>query len=352
MKYRQIFLLAAFLINALYSQGRNEVEKGYIIVTDYLKADGKKDVSDEIQKLIDKNPNRTLFFPDGIYLISKPLVTPANPQTSVALELSNYAIIRAKEGWNHEEAMIRLGGKDPANNISIPGSNYYLEGGIIDGMGVAKGISIDGGRETAIRNTSIKNVTVGIHIKHGANSGSSDSDINNVNIVGNRTSGSVGVLIEGHDNTLTNMRIGGVHTGVHVCSGGNSLRNIHPLYYNSDENYETSCGFIDERFDNWYDFCYSDQFAIGFLSFGGKSFYDHCFVYWYSNKGPRHTVFKSNGRFTSSVTNMNAGIGKHNATTENVILDVAEDGGNGIFFNLNIGDPSLVTDHEHEKYMR
>ena len=34
--------------------------KGYVIVTDTVKADGKTDVSDALQALIDANPNRTL----------------------------------------------------------------------------------------------------------------------------------------------------------------------------------------------------------------------------------------------------------------------------------------------------
>ena len=248
--------------------------------------------------------------------------------------------------------MIRLGGKDPANNISTPGSNYYLRGGVIDGRGIAKGISIDSGRETAIRQTSIKNTTIGIHIKHGANSGSSDSDISDTNITGNRKPDCIGVLVEGFDNTLTNMRIGGVHVGVLLRSAGNSLRNIHPLYYNSDEQYESSCGFIDEQENNWYNFCYSDQFAVGFLSHGGRSFYDHCFAYWYNNKQKRHTVFKSTGRFNASVVSMNAGMYRHNAVEENVILDAAQEGGNGILWNLCIGDSTLVTDHSYKQYMR
>ena len=139
-----------------------------------VKADGKTDVSDALQKIIDTNPNRTIYFPDGIYLISKPILTPASPSKSVALELSNYAIIKAADNWSSSEAMIRLGGKDPANDIKTPGSNYYLDGGVIDGSGIAKGISIDNGRETVVRNTAIKNVALGIHIKPGTNNGSSD----------------------------------------------------------------------------------------------------------------------------------------------------------------------------------
>ena len=172
---------------------------GYLSVSDYILPDLGRDVADDIQRIIDNNPNRTIFFPDGEYLISHPICTPADPRRSVDLQLSNYAVIRAMAGWDHDEAMIRLGGIHPANDIRTPGSNYSLTGGIIDGSGVAKGVSIDGGRETAIRNVSIKNVKVGIHIKYGANSGSSDADITGTHIVGTRDVDSIGVIIEGSD---------------------------------------------------------------------------------------------------------------------------------------------------------
>ena len=42
--------------------------KGYIVATDYLKADGKTDITNALQRLIDTNPNRTLFFPDGFII--------------------------------------------------------------------------------------------------------------------------------------------------------------------------------------------------------------------------------------------------------------------------------------------
>lgn len=349
---RRLFLVCVAVVIAFAASAQNPKQKGYVVVTDYVKADGKKDLSDDIQKIIDKNPNRTIFFPDGVYLISKPICTPADPSKSVSLELSSFAIIKAQEGWAHDEAMVRLGGKNPFNNITTPGSNYYFAGGVIDGSGVAKGISIDSGRETVIRNTSIKGVVLGIHIKHGANSGSSDADIHSVNIVGNQTPQAVGVLVEGYDNTFTNMRIGGVHIGFVIRSEANSLRNIHPLYYGKNESYHTSCGFKDERQNNWYDFCYSDEFATAFEINGGRSLYNNCFAYWYSKRGEKHTVFRSNGRFNSDVMNLNVGFGKHNATKENKVLEAKEDGGTGMFFNLHIGDVNCVTDQGHQKYMR
>lgn len=349
---RKILLLMLSGI-ALMAWGKKSHDvRGYIVVTDYVKADGKRDVSDAIQKIIDENPNRTIYFPDGIYLLGKPILTPAEPAKSVALQLSNYAILRAADGWSDTEAMVRLGGKDPANNITQPGSNYYLDGGIIDGNKVANGVSIDGGRETVIRNTSIKGVKVGIHVKRGANSGSSDADIHDVNIVGNFTSESIGVLVEGYDNTFSNMRIGGVTIGVKIQSSGNSLRNIHPLYYNTPDGYENSYGFWDDHSDNWYSFCYSDQFATGFYNKGGRVFYTDCFVYWYSKRGEKHTAIKVDGKFNGRVTNLNVGFGKHNQTKENVVLEVKEEGGRGTMLNTVIGDPSLVTDNTHEQYTK
>ena len=345
-----LIVVCLFSLTNLSAANPKTTTDGYVVVK--VKADGKRDVSDAIQKIIDENPNRTIYFPDGVYLISKPILTPAEPTKSVALELSNYAIIKAAEGWSHDEAMIRLGGKDAANNIRTPGSNYYLEGGIIDGSGVAKGISIDSGRETVIRNTSIKSVVVGIHVKHGANSGSSDSDIFGVNIVGNNTPESIGVLVEGYDNTFTNMRIGGVHFGFKIRSQANMLRNIHPLYYGSNNSYETSCGFLDEAGCNWYDFCYSDEFATAFRITKSASHYNNCFAYWYSKRGTKHTIFKSDGEFNSAVMNMHAGHRQHNATTENKILEVGKDGGKGHFAYLHIDDESVVTDRTHEKYMK
>ena len=352
MKNKLFITLTAMLLTL--SAFASEAKKGYVVVTDYFSAHAGKDVSDAIQQIIDANPNRTIYFPDGVYILSKPIVTPAEPTKSVALELSNYAILQASEGWNHDEALVRLGGKDEANNIYLPGSNYYLQGGIIDGRGVAKGISIDGGRETVIRDTSIKNVLVGIHIKRGANNGSSDCDIAGVNIVGNNSPESVGVLVEGFDNTFTNMRIASVQVGFQLRSQANMLRNIHPLFihHEANPNYESSCGFLDEAGCNWYDFCYSDEFATAFRITQSGSHYNNCFAFWYSTRGPKHVVFKCDKRFDSGVMNLHAGHRKENATTVNKVLEVGEEGGMGHFAYLHVDAPTVLTDHSHEGYLK
>jgi len=286
---------------------------GYIIASDFMAADGSADVSDSLQQLIDTNPNRTIFFPDGTYLLKKPVLTPAHPEKSVDLQLSNYAMFRAADTWNSDEAMIRLGAKETANDIHTPGSNYSLTGGIIDGAGRAKAVSIDGGRETCIRNVSIKNALVGIHIKHGANNGSSDADITGVNIVGNGDLNSIGVLIEGYDNTLTNMRIADVFTGVEIRGGGNMLRNVHPLYiihHETYDRYNDSVGFRIIHPMNWLDYCYSDQFAVGFDSYGG-GIMKNCFCWWYSDREASHIALRCNGSFNGSIDTMVVGGAQH-----------------------------------------
>ena len=352
--YKRLFsaVLCAILLFAclpVYALSANE-EAGYLLITDYVQPDTGEDLSTAIQQVIDENPNRTIFFPDGEYLLSSPVYTPAEPTQAVSLKLADFAVLKASENWQKGEAVVQLGGKFPANNTHTNGSNYSFEGGIIDGNGVANGISVNSGRETAVRNVSIKNTVIGLHIMHGANSGSSDADIFGVNIIGTGTTESVGVLLEGFDNTLTNMRIGNVFTGVHVKSAGNILRNIHPLYYSDYTDYENSCGFLVEYGNNWFDYCYSDQFGIGFrtTSNDASTFHD-CFIYWYSANGGKHTAFKADKKFNSTITNFK--IGFNSDEVNNVVLSVGEIGGEGTIENLDISS-AMADSKSYKTYLK
>ncbi len=309
-------------------------QKGYVVVTDFVEADCGYDVSAQLQQIIDDNPNRTIYFPDGEYLMSSPIYTPAEPTKSVSLELSDYAVLKATDDWTKGEAIVQLGGKDPANDTWTNGSNYSLEGGIIDGNGIANGISINGGRETAVRNVSVKHTVTGLHIMPGANSGSSDADIFGVNIIGTGNTDSVGILLEGFDNTITNVRIGNVFIGVYSKSSGNMLRNVHPLYTSDYTDYQNSCGFLDEAGNNWYDYCYSDQFATGFCTTSwGKNIYNDCFCFWYSSQGETHTAFRTLEQFNSILTNFKVGF---TGDCKNVVLKAGEHGGSGVIDNISI----------------
>lgn len=319
---------------------------GYVLITDYAKPDTGADLTDEIQKAIDENPNKTIFFPDGTYQISRPILTPADPTKSVSLKLSNYAKIQANKNWRSSEAMIRLGGKngsaEEANDISVAGNCYFFEGGIVDGSGKANGISIDSGRETRVANVSIKNTRIGLYIKHGINSGSSDADIFNVNIFGNKAPGSVGVLVEGFDNTLTNMRIAGVQYGVHLTGGGNFIRNVHPLYIFLDGvNYADTVGFWEQTGGNFYDNAYSDQFATAFKLEGYASILNGCYAFWYADFG-QQIGFYCTGTFNSMITNARIDFNAR-STNDAIFFYTAEHGNGSItspFFFASKCDPA------------
>lgn len=319
----------------------------YVIATDYVKADGKTDCADALQKMIDENPHRTLYFPDGVYVLSHSLKTPANPEHAVHLVLANFATLKAAESWQKGSgALLCLGASEPFNNITLNGSNYGLEGGILDGSGVADGVSIDSGRETRINHVSIKNVQVGLHIKSGANNGSSDADIIDVNIVGNDDAHAIGVLIEGYDNTLTNMRISHVNVGVSCQSGGNSMKNIHPLYcFAKTQDFESSVGFIVRQSNNWLDYCYSDQFATGFkLGEHACCNLTDCFAWWYSGKVPFQTAIACEGGLDAFVSGLHVGF---SGDCEKVSLLLGEEGGNGclehIYMHRHVLSPEDVS---------
>lgn len=327
---------------------------GYLVVTDYIEANTGKDVSDALQKLILDNPHRTLFFPDGEYILSKPICTPANPKNAVHLVLSNFATLKASEDWSENEAMVRLGAAEPFNDITANGSNYGLEGGIIDGSGRANGISIDSGRETSIHNTSIKNTIIGIHVKWGANNRSSDADIHTVNIVGAGVPGTIGVLVQGHDNTFTNMRIASVMTGFKLESGTNILRNIHPLFIFEpalEGLFTESVAFLDLGGTNWYDNCYSDQFSTGFeMSHRTLAFCNDCFAMWYTSKGKVNTAIKARGPFNAIFKNLKVNFLPDNENAY-LKLETGDDTGNG-YIETPVFQEYLCQNKDYEKHLR
>jgi hypothetical protein len=340
--------------------------KGYVVVTDYIEANSGKDVSDAIQQIINNNPHRTIYFPDGEYILAKPICTPANPATAVSLELSNFATLKAIDGWDHTEAMVRLGAAEPYNNIHLCGSNFSFKGGIVDGNKVATGIAIEGGRETLVTRTSIKNTQIGIHIKRIGNGASSDADVEQVNIVGNNMPNSIGVFVEGFDNTIHNMRIAAIQTGILLTSAGNSLRDLHPLfiygyelhakcpdYYDDVDriDFSKSIGFDDQSGgNNWYSYCYSDQLATGFRFKGGATpVFEHCFAMWYSPNGDKEIGYECvGGKMCASINSANVEL--RGDAKNRAFLKVSEPGGTGVVQNP-IFMPDNCDDDAYKDYL-
>ncbi len=259
-------------------------EMGFVVITEFLNANTGEDLASKIQKVIDTHAQSVIYFPDGEYVIGSPIKTSSNGGLAVALKLSDNAVIKASDSWQKSQgAMIRLGGTKQLNSINVIGSNYYIEGGIIDGNGKADGVAVDHGRETSVRDVTIVNTNIGLHVKDGANGGSSDADIENIRIFGNGSPSSVGLLIEGWDNTFSNMRIANVQTGVRVKTAANLIRDIHVTYVSNPKIaplQSTSVGFEDLGDRNWYDNCTSVDCATGFKIESGRSFLTSCVAKW------------------------------------------------------------------------
>lgn len=316
----------------------------YVVVTEHgVTPNTGADMSTAIQKIIDENPNKTIYFPDGVYTVSKPIKTSAKYDKSVSLLLSNYAEIKASSRWTTSQstAVIMLGAAEAYNSVENPGSNYFLEGGIINGNGRANGVSIDSGRETRVEGVSIKNAVVGLHIKKGVNAGSSDADIFNVNITGNGNAGSIGVLVEGSDNTIENMRITGIKIGVKLTAGGNFLRDIHPLVGNVSKLYSGSIGFYNVSGSNWFDLCYSDNFETAFkIDNEEASSFINCYSFWWYKNSEHQTGYQIENKigfhFTKKFNSIiqNSRINFSNTDqTYNAYLLVDVSGGSGSVLN-------------------
>ena len=307
--------------------------KDLVVITDYVQPNTGKDVSDEIQKVIRKNSNKTIYFPDGEYVVSKAIETSGNPTHSVSLHLSEGAVIKASDDWGNGGAVVSLGGLENYNSIYINGSNYYFYGGTVDGNGKADGIDISSGRETAIRGVDIINTRIGIHIKKGANGGSSDADMRDITIKGNGRVGSIGVKVVGSDNTFTNIDIENVQTGFEIGGGGNFLRQVRAkMTFVGDEvpfGYEYSVGFSVVGGTTWFDTCSSEQFATGFSFASQTIIFRACSASWYSAAGNKEVAFACTGSYKASIVNAR--------------VDFRADATNRSFLNASGGGDGVIT---------
>ena len=106
-----------------------ELFSSAFVLADAVPRDGVTDASDAIQALIDANPNRTLFFPDGVYRLTRPVCTPADPAKSVSLRLGDFAVFRADE----RSVVARHAAADAVVRTSVDVFGVTLERGEMDG---------------------------------------------------------------------------------------------------------------------------------------------------------------------------------------------------------------------------
>ena len=66
MNHKTLTLIALLLVLPATLLAQMNSARGYVVVTDFIQEAAGKDVSDDIQRVIDTHPNRTIYFPDGI----------------------------------------------------------------------------------------------------------------------------------------------------------------------------------------------------------------------------------------------------------------------------------------------
>ena len=304
----------------------------YVIITDHIESLAG-DLSDAIQKVVDENPNKTIYFPEGKYNIKKPIVTSADPAKCVSFKLATHAVITAMAGeWKAEDALFVLGGKD---EVATHDADYSFVGGVLQCEDLCNAIIVESG-DVLINNVSIKKNHVGITIRENAR-----AHVDSCVVVGPGGANkeyAIGVLMEGEESTLTNMRMAGNRIGVKLTGSNNVLRNIHPL---TGGDMITSSAFWDASDGgNFFDTCYSDQFADSFrIGEKATSIYISCFAMWYQSEsggtidkpGGNHYGFKVEGQFNSVVMNTRIAVGKNqHEKCDCAYLMVAEEGGTGV----------------------
>ena len=310
-----------------------EKTEDYLLVSDY--AEIGKDVTSALQQLINKNPGRTIYFPDGKFIISKPIEIPADPAKKVSLRLSSYTTLIASPSWSGD-AIIKIGTGEAVANDS---TSAYVTGGTIDGNKKnVVGIAVVGGRDIFISDVTIKNATCGIKIEAGR----AYTDVENVHISG---AGDVatGINVLGEGNTFTSMRITNVGVGVAVSGVNNTFRNIFAIYSGNDNNGKA---FDDTSKGNNYDGCTSLDYAKGFcMGESTVSVYANCFARWEAGNVTQQYAFVSSGKMNSVIRTSTVTV-----TSGDSAYIKASTGGTGqLLYPVIFGNP---TDTTYTNYLK
>lgn len=261
--------------------------------------DGITDDTLAIQHVIDTSPQTTIYFPDGTYLVSATITTPATDNQKVFLELDANAIIKASDDFTGS-FVLSIGYDGTASGYGDSVTKTGINGGIIDANGQCGGLQVTKTHLAKVLNLSIIGVlTTGLQIDK-SNNDSSDVYVENVDISGTNShdEDTIGVKLNGFDNNLNMIRTRGLHIGIQANGGGNYLTECHPLYSDSDQTwYESSIGFELKSNDTKLTNCYSDNFSTCIQVDGDyRWFAKEFFAFWYTNENVNHTVIKNKHR--------------------------------------------------------
>lgn len=319
------------------------------------KNDGITDNYNVLQNLINNNPHKTLYFPDGTYLISNTLNIPTGNEHQINIEFSRNAILKTSESIT---SLISVGANEDSYNRYAEGSIVSITGVILDGTNTDRVIYLSANqKQTHLSNITILNANnYGIYCDTGTNtSDSGDNLIENLSINGKSSDyNCIGLYLVSSDNKIIDTRINKCKTGVY-CIRGNVFENVHVIgswetLTPSTEDFDKTTAFI---FDGWglsmLTNCYADTMATGFeiIKQHRVNIKNSIASWWYSDTNGHINVFKcdsgSMNQWYFHVDGFDVGI-PANGTIKGINLDsIGSQGRNflGTFDSIKLSNISI-----------
>lgn len=254
---------------------RNFVDNNVINVKSYgAHGDGINDDSVILQTIINNNPNKTLYFPSGIYLLDNPLSVKQVNNKLVSFLLDDYAVLKANDNMT---SLIELGFDMSDGYYDRYFTNYKvlsIDGGIFDCDKVIQGIKIQSRLQLVnIRNCRFSNIkNYGIYIVRDTtnNVGSSNTKILNCHFMGLWSdTNTTAIYSEAGDNEIDQVVIDCCKVGI-VSGGGDLISNVHvtvmfnPFIPLTSTMFNSTIGFHIKG-TAFLTNCYADTCATGFL---------------------------------------------------------------------------------------
>ena len=340
MKKQLLILITLLLAIACfaYAEGENDAgitktdwQPGYINVMDYgACGNGSQDDIAAIQRCIDENPGKTIYFPAGDYRIGNYIKLYASRNHSVNLVLDPSARIYTA---NKLSCLLYVGddSKGDYERFDNDGRRYVI-GGTFDGNNVQKVIWVKS-RPQLTRFEDLKIINFehyGFYADQTHGTYSADFELLNSWICGKSSMSPyecTGVFVATGDNTISNLRIDGCVVAMEICSGGNFISKVHATLMNrgytySAEGYNRTIGFkVSTDGFNTFSQCYADTFSYGwYFKQDTLATLSQCNAYyWYTGPELNNVVISMNG--------------PHGVTVEGCIFQMPSTGRNVVIEN-------------------
>lgn len=298
-----------------------------------VKGDNSTDETALIQSIIDTFPNKTIFFPKGIYILSSHIDTPANNNKAVCLKLDDYAVIKASDTYSDADTMIVMGGKDYDDYHYYDNFNSFgIEGGTIDCNTITGGVTAKNCTRPYIKNMTIRRVgTNGILLTAGANNGSLDANVQDCNVICSNNTTAFAVNINSSDNTIQNVHtFSGKYGFYFEMAGGNHVVDTHALAvgrdYTSLSDAQDMCAYYFKSGGgnyNYFDRPYSDGYATAFYFDGNHTNYIRdAYVYYWNEEGDtnQHTAVQFSSTMSGRIDGIHC---RFPSTGTNTVLKIA-----------------------------